>query len=546
MPLPEGGAWPPTNLAPVYDRLGTWSAWYSGEPDQLSHVYGGQTGAGDQTRTGFFASQGGGFKATVRTFLQRWFWGTATPPTEQRTKLHVPIAGDIASTSADLLFSEPPTITVSDAATQDRLGELVDDGMHATLLQAAEIGAALGGSFLRVCWDKEIEPDRPWLDVVHADASVPEFRYGRLVAVTFWQILADNGKAVVRHLERHEPGAILHGVYAGTRDELGRRIALTDMPETAALAEAITDNGDIITTGIGQLTASYLPNMKPNRCWRNMPKAGHLGRSDYAGVEPLMDAFDEVYSSLMRDIRLAKSRLIVPETYLQGQGRGKGAVWDSEQELYTTVNALVKPGESSGLSITPNQFAIRVTEHLQTAQALQEQIVREAGYSAATFGDRTDGERTGQQTATEVSARERRSFITRDKKITYTRPPLGAAIEALLAIDAQWFRSDVTPERPAIEFGESVSEDPQSLAQTAQLLRAAEAASTETLVQMVHPEWDEVQVREEVKKIQDEQPAELMSVPGPGAGMGPGGEAGPGAGPDGGSGGEPPGVADGG
>ena len=40
-------------------------------------------------------------------------------------------------------------------------------------------------------------------------------------------------------------------------------------------------------------------------------------------------------------------------------------------------------------------------------------------------------------------------------------------------------------------------------AQTANLLAAASAASTDTLVRMIHPEWEDEQVDEEVAKIED-------------------------------------------
>jgi hypothetical protein len=526
MPLPSGGHWPPKPLSPVFDKLCTWSAWYSGDLDELASVYGGQAGMGDQTRTGFFASQQGGFKAGVRNYLQRWFHGAATPPTEQRTKLHVPIAGDIASTSADLLFSEPPNISVEDTATQDRLNELVDDGIHAALLEGAEVGAALGGVYLRVCWDKNVSEDRPWLAAVHADAAVPEFTFGKLTAVTFWQVLADDGKTVVRHLERHEPGAIMHGVYVGDRDELGRRAALTDFPETAPFAEELTSDGDRIDTGIDQLTAVYIPNMRPNRLWRTTPAAAYLGRSDYSGAEPFMDALDEVYSSLMRDIRLAKARLIVPEIYLESQGRGKSSFFQTEQEIFSPVNTM---GDPQRLEITPAQFAIRVDEHLRAAQELTTKIVGAAGYATQSFGIDEGGAGSGRPlTATEVAARERRSFITRDRKIVYWRPGLQQILQALLAVDANVFHSGVTPERPDLEWGDGVSEDPTTVAQTAQFLRAAEAASTETLVRLVHPDWDDPQVAEEVGKIQKDQQAS-MSVPGLDAGMG---LSGPGASPD--------------
>jgi A118 family predicted phage portal protein len=496
VPLPAGGAWPPPELRCVVDKLAVWSAWYCGEPDQLAAVYGGQTGH-DPSGTGFFASQTGGFKATVGRAVQRWFWGQRPPQGERRTKLHVPLASDIAATSADLLFSEPPSITVDDPATQVRLDELVDDGVHATLLEAAEIDAALGGVYLRVCWDRELA-DRPWLSAVHPDAAVPQWRWGRLVAVTFWRVLATSGETVVRHLERHEPGAILHGVYEGDADTLGRRVPLTEYPDTAALAEALTD-GDTIATGITDLTAEYVPNMRPNRVWRSTPAGAYLGRADIQGSEPLLDALDETYTSWMRDIRLAKGRLIVPSVYLQSQGRGRGATFDADQELFTGLEML--PQQGAATPITISQFAIRVAEHEATARALVAQVLRAAGYATQTFGETGDVA----VTATEVTARERRSYVTRDRKIVYWRPGLRRVLQVLLAIDATVFGSGVDPERPVLEFGDGVSEDPKSVAQTLQLLTAAEAASTEVKVRMLHPDWDEDQIAAEVAAIRADQ-----------------------------------------
>lgn len=504
MPLPTGGAWPPPELRCVFDKLTVWSAWYSGDPDQLSAVYGGQNGY-DPSGSGFFASQQGGFKAKAARAFQRWFWGQRPPQGERRTKLHVPLASDIAATSADLLFSEPPSITVEDTATQDRLDELVDDGMHATLLEAAEIDAALGGVYLRVVWDQALD-DHPWLSSVHPDAAVPEWRWGRLVAVTFWRVIAADGEKVVRHLERHEPGAILHGVYEGDGDTLGRRVPLTEYADTAALAEVLTD-GDTIATGITALTAEYVPNMRPNRVWRNTPAAAHLGRADIQGSEPLLDALDETYTSWMRDIRLAKGRLIVPSVYLQSQGRGQGATFDADQELFTGLEML--PQQGAGPGITVNQFAIRVDEHERTSRAIVAQVLRAAGYATQTFGETGDVA----QTATEVTARERRSYVTRDRKIVYWRPALTRMLQVLLAIDAAVFGSKVdAEERPDLAFGDGVSEDPKSVAETLALLTQAEAISTELKVRMQHPDWDDDQVGEEVQRIRDDTGA---AVPDP-------------------------------
>ncbi|MFF5589722.1 phage portal protein [Streptomyces hygroscopicus] len=497
MPLPTGDiAWPPHDLAPALDAMHTWDTWWSGDPDRLESLYGGSTGGGPDPKRLQYA---GG----VVGRLARWWWGTPTGLGERRTKLHVPIAGDLCGGSADLLFSEPPKFTVDDQVTQDRLDKLTDDGMLATLQTAAEVGAALGGVYLRPVYDTELS-DRPWLDAVHADRAVPEFRWGRLAAVTFWRVVREQDGQVWRHLERHEPGVILHGLYQGTKDQLGRPVPLEDHPATAVFAAAVGEDG-AIPTGYDGLDVSYIPNQSSRR-WRCTPRLQDLGRSDLDGVEPLMDALDETYSSWMRDIRLGKGRIVVPSAYLQSQGPGRSASWNPDQEAFAGLDMLARPDASGQLTVA--QFAIRVQEHKDTAEDLVNQILRSAGYSGQTFGLGGDVA----VTATEVTARERRSMTTRGRKILRWRPALAHVIEALLAVDREVFGGGITPQRPTVEFEDSVQEDPLTLANTADVLTRAHAASIDTNVRMVHPEWDDTQVAAEVQRIQAEQG---MAVPDP-------------------------------
>ncbi len=486
MPLPDGGPWPPPQFAAPFHYMTRCGAWYSGDPDQLAAVYGG----------GQPSDRPSQYRGGVVGAVARWFWGQPTPPGEKRSKLHVPLAEDIASTSADLLFSEPPTLIVDDTATQARLNEYIEYGLHTTLLEGAEVGAAFGGRYLRVTVDPEVVPDRPFLSVVHADAAVPEFSYGHLRAVTFWQVLERDGGRVLRHLERHEPGAVLHGLYAGDQQDLGRRIALTDHPATRAIAARLTD-GDMYLTQVDTLTAVYVPNVRPNRLWRDHKDTAALGRSDYTpGVMSLMDALDETFSSWMRDLRLGKGRIIVPDSYLHNQGPGKGAVFDPEREAYETLHILPGNGTEPA-KITATQFAIRVDEHSRTATELLGRIIAGAGYSGQTFG--LSGEVA--ITATEVHARERRSFITRDRKSRYETAALRGILETLLAVDRTVFGTPVVPQPPKIEFADVVAEDTRHRAETIDLLNRAEAVSTETKVRLANPQWDDQQVTEEVAAI---------------------------------------------
>ncbi|KOX16615.1 phage minor capsid protein [Streptomyces sp. NRRL F-6491] len=474
--MPDGNVpWPPPQLAGLLRDMAVDDAWYSGDRKRLAAVY------RDHGR---------------RQDGRRRLWARANPtPGRPDNRMHIPLAGDLASTSADLLFSEPPVLTVEDRATQDRLGELVEAGGVAnSLLEAAEIGAALGGVFLRATWDSSLAA-RPLLTTVHADSAVPDFRWGVLTGVTFWRELSGSDTATVwRHLERHEPGFIRHGLYQGTPDRLGVRVPLAEHPDVAALVDSLDPDGDGdgIATGIDELTAAYVPNIRPHRKYRGAP----FGRSDYAApLHDLMDALDSVWTSWLRDIRLARARLIVPDAYLRDHGPGRGASWDEDREVWQAL--AIPPTESGGAGITLSQFAIRVAEHQSSADAIVQQAVRSAGYSAQSFG-------IGDQvaaTATEVKARERRSMITRDKKARYWQAPLAHMLHVMLLLDRRLFTPSLVVERPRVVFGDSVSEDPQATAQTLALLVQAQAISVETRVRILHPDWDETAVREETDRI---------------------------------------------
>lgn len=515
MPLPgldqAKEAWPPAWMDPILHRIEIWAAWHSGDPDQLATVYSGETGP---DTTGFFASQTGGFKNAVKRVVSRvvrWFWGQRS--NQPRRRLHDPLAGDIASASADLLFSDPPAFTivrpgsddpVSDA--QDFVDAVMDEGAHAALLEGAETASALSGAYLRARWDTEAERTH-WFDIVGPDCAVPEWRLGQLEACTFWKVLGSKDSKVYRHLERHEPGVIEHGVYEGTADTLGMpmfnedgRPALDRFAATAPLADVVNDAGEI-ATGIERLTVAYVPNMRPNKVWRDIPEAAHLGVSDFSGIEGLLDANDLAYSSLMRDVDLGKARLLVPRSYLNDHGRGEGASLDLDREVYEPVNAM--SGEE-GMDIQMVQFDIRVEDHERVLSMLKNDAVTRAGYSPQTFGFAGDIAIT----ATEVAAKERRSLTTRARKTKYWGPGLVSIIQVLLELKG-FTGLDVK-----LEWPDAVAADPEAVSRKVANWETARAASVETKVKELHPDWDDTEVGKEVQKIVKEQAIGQAEDPG--------------------------------
>lgn len=508
MPMPVDGPWPPPAHAPAYAAYRDWDAWYTGDPDRLREVYLNRAAGGttlppsQRVRAGQYA---GGLIGT----LSRWLWGTPPAPGERDARLHVPLPADLTAVAANLLFSEPPKLTAEDPAVMTRLKQLQADGLPSLLLHAAEAASALGDVYLRPVVDQEVLPGRAFLAAVHADGALPVIRWGRLLEVTFWSELERDGQKVIRLLEHHDvvtgadgsrAGRITYSVHEGSPDRLGRAISLADHPDAAYLADLVDETG-AQATGLDRLDVVRIPNAGPQRRWRTAAGLKYLGRSDLDGNEQTFDAADEIWTSWMRDLRLARGRIMIPEYMLQSQGPGRGAYWDAEREVYSAIAAL--PGQQQGSGITLSQFAIRHAEHKATLDEAVKIALRHAGLSSQTLGDEGDVA----VTATEVQARERMSFTTRGTRIQVWRPAIAEAIELLLAVERAQLGGAAEPVRPSVEFGDSVSEAPETVARTLQLLHAAEAVSVETRVRMVHPDWDDIQVREEVDRIRGDQPA---------------------------------------
>jgi hypothetical protein len=113
-----------------------------------------------------------------------------------RNLLHVPLAADIAQTSADLLFGDQSKLRIpADAGNAKAVPARLDGLFHeAAILNelhfGAEVCAAIGRVYLRPMWDTNLA-DRPLLTVVGADQAIPELRNGILIAVTFWEVSPD-------------------------------------------------------------------------------------------------------------------------------------------------------------------------------------------------------------------------------------------------------------------------------------------------------------------------------------------------------------------
>lgn len=535
----ENSPWPPAPYEHVMSACAERQVWWEGDPDKLAQFYGGSQG--DVVRS----------KNVTQRARKAWasFWGKQQIVGERPTRVHAPIAADIARIAAATLFADPPQIlapatevteqpepeaptvdqltgatiepkpvepivtTVRDQALQDAIDALSNNPRtHAGYLEAAESASMLMGAYGRVVWDKNLFEDGPWIDWVDADRAIPEFVWDRLVAVTFWTELASDSPNVVwRHLQRYEKGREYHSLHQGTRDKLGRAMELTAHPATEAIAarEGLTENGFEVPTDFRHFM--YAPNMGSNPAWRNDDALRPLGRADLdTQVMRLMDEADKVWSSWMRDLDLGKARVFISRQLLTNGRNGDGAGFDLDQSIYSPVGDFINKGELSSV-MDAQQFSIRVEEHAATYEGLLRLIIARCGYSPLTFGLSDEVA----QTATETDAKTRDTHTTRRAKILHWSE-LDELHTAMLQINAAVFGGPPVSEKLELKWPAS-KESPRVLAETANLLRQAQAASTKTLVELWHPDWDDEQVTAEVDLIDG---AASVDVPAFGGGFG--------------------------
>ena len=497
MPIPDQNiAWPPEPWPFAYAQYRENDAWLTGNVDELQRIYQREEQQATHTRRGE-RMRGGIVGAATRLF-----WGRPVPVGENRTRLHVPAPADLATLASDLVFAEPPKVLARDEAAQARLDVIANsDESTATFQQMGELKSALGSAVLVSRWDATVS-DHVWLEASAADVVIPTFQNGRMVECTLWTEYRDNTVGTVwRHLEHHARGYIEHALFEGRDDNLGRRVPLTERPETAYLAQLVNSDS-VILTGLDRLTASWNPNMQ-SMAWRKRGVLANAGRSDFAQLIPLFDWLDETFSSWMRDLRQGAGKVLVPEAALDMGLVGQGAGFDAGREYFAGLNI---PGDPSKVAFDKIQFEIRVEEHERTAFAIYREILRKAGFSQGSWGDYTS--ESGQMTATEVHDRKSTSERTRDKKILRDRQAIAQQSAVALELDGILFPGKGgkrLADLPTVEFPDVSQEDPATLAQTLAVLQTAGASSTEQMVRRANPDWGEDQIGDEVKAIRAER-----------------------------------------
>ena len=498
--------WPPAPYAQSNHDIEVWRAWWAGDVEKLTEHY---STIATHSRPGNAQLMGEG--------RDRYFWGRSNEQGANRR--HVPMPAAVTSAVADLLFSKPPRIAPGpeDEKNSDlaaRMDKIFGAKSYAaTLSEAAELQSYSGSIFLRPWWDSSLT-DHVVPSHVPADRAVPEFRHNYLTAVTFWNIVSNPDETpIIRHLERHEPGKIIHRLYEGTESTLGERVALTEHPATAWLAEPESgaDKDGTVHTGLDEIDVVHIPNVLPARRWHGINGLSQLGRSDFEGIESAFDELDETWSSWLRDVEDGKSRLFIEEDALIDLGPGRGGAFDQERHLYTkTQTPLGAAADSNGQQIEQVKFDIRYQEHAQTMAEIRAHVMEHVGLSQRFFNDSLLSPGI---TATQVNSENAKSESTRSKRINFWNEGLIRFVQIVMKLDAIHFDTGLMlTDPPEIHFAANLVETEGERMQRAGMAVAQKVLSRRQAVERINPDWTKQQIDDELEAIKEDaiQDAKLM------------------------------------
>lgn len=532
MPLPAPNSrWLPPVWAPGFDRYRLNEAIWLNDTETLQALL---TGGAVNTDEGRAVAEQRKRKGVLVNLMRRWGWARIVPYGEKRTDLPIPIGSSVADLSAAQLMSEPPMFRVikreadgrartAKGPVQDRLDRIAtSDDSRMTLIEGAQICAAISGTVLKATWDLT-DPDREsvWYDAIGADCAIPEFNTsGRLTAVTLWQEYPDTGSRVLRHFERHAVGRIEHAVYRGTAVNVGSPVRIDMVPELAEIMaqEGIQWEGltAVMPTGISRLTAAFWRN-RPSRGFRRSGVLANLGRSDFELIEPALDAYSEAWGSMMRDVRLGKARAFVPPGTLERLGSaGAGATFDPDREFYQEIGGL-NPDAGADI-VKVEQPTIRWEEHLGVLAGLKMEILDGAGWSLSSYGAPAGGgSQGGAITATEVVDRTTKSERTRDEKALLFSQAANPFFRMLLELDTVLYPKGGGGEvgELAIDFPDVSQVDPEKQARMFLDLSSAKAISIEQTIRERRPNWDDDEVEAELNRILEDMKRAEPPAPDP-------------------------------
>lgn len=291
-----------------------------------------------------------------------------------------------------LTFSEKTEVTVSDSRVQQFVNSVFEkNGFYENMPQFLSYAYALGGGAVKCYADK----GKIVLDFLKADCFFPTEYDNRRITGGVFRSVNFIRNTYYTLLEHYSGGNVVHRLFrSADKNSLGAECPLSelyDIPETVNYNSA------------APMFAYFRPAVSNNLgdCC--------LGLSVFANCTDTLKALDTAFDSFSREFILGRKRIIVPSssirTVVDTETGEVSRYFDADDEVYQAMRC----DDENDLKITDNTMTIRVSEHVDSINALLNILCFQCGLSAGHLSFDGAG---GMKTATEVISENSKTFRT--------------------------------------------------------------------------------------------------------------------------------------
>ena len=338
-----------------------------------------------------------------------------------------------------------PGFTPTDAEPIDKAQRFIDsvlrkNNFDVKMQEAIEQALALGGEAIKVWYEERHDADgnvipgtgEIKLGFCMADQFVPtEWNNADISAGVFISRQAKGGYYYTR-LEWHkwdgDTYVVSNELYRAEmkkdgavegQDILGFRYPL------AVIYPFLNEETPI--QGLEKSLFSYFRTPVANNIDDNSP----LGVSVYANAMDTLRSLDICYDSFVREFRLGRKRIIVPErcirTVIDPQTGVQRRYFDANDEAYEALAT----DDIEGLKIHDNSVELRVEEHVAAMNTFLQILCLQLGFSASTFSFNA---KDGLKTATEVVSENSKTYKTIKNCQTVITPAIEKLVHNIFAV----------------------------------------------------------------------------------------------------------------
>ena len=291
-----------------------------------------------------------------------------------------------------LTFSEKTEINISNENIRNYVDSVLNDnGFYENMPQFLSYAYALGGGVIKCFADN----GSVTLDYLHADQFAPtEYDSRRIYGGVFRSVTCTKGTYYTL-LENYSRGSVNYKLYrSADKCSLGAEVSVTDLYD---LPEDVAYNTDV------PMFAYFRPAV-PNNLGGDC-----LGLSVFANSTDTLKALDVAFDSFSREFVLGRKRIIVPSscirTVVDPETGNVQRYFDADDEVFQALRC----DDDKDLHITDNTMEIRVSEHVDSINALLNILCFQTGLSAGALSFDSSG---GIKTATEVISQNSKTFRT--------------------------------------------------------------------------------------------------------------------------------------